>query len=301
VFAIHMLVGLGLYGAGELPMQMDITGILGGILISFSTLFALLAVEVIGLSVATAIWCGFSGVVAFTWAKGIWGQPVADLSLSLFGLALVTMGVVSVSLLSHQQEEKEDAEERQPLQSKRISQCCRPSKTGMHAEPALESQPRGQLWKQYVGTALALLCGLFGGSSLVPLHYSTNRGLVQLPSYGFGFLLTGLFITSCSSFYWGELRCGSFQGDGWGIIEGILWGVGNILSIVASESSLGVGIAQPIREAYTVVCAIGGILIFKEMRDTPTLIKFSLAVLAVVAGNCTLAIFGDPNLKVLFG
>jgi len=312
VLLSHTLIAVSLDNPN---MELFAMGLLGGAIVSVAGFFSMLATDGVGLAVGSAVWCGLSGVTGFIWSKGIWGQPVADMGLAVTGLGLIVVGVVFVSSMTESDASgPEEEEEQTPLcQSHQTPQaerakckpvlCCTPG--GMKQPPVkeLRGMPAGahsNLCVKLIGVAYAAVCGVLSGTSLVPLHYSKpdHMGLVEIFSFGVGYGLMSLFISVASCVYHRELRYGRPASESIGIIGGLFWGSGNVLSIVASDSSLGVGIAMPIRESYVIICSIAAIFMFGEMKHASscTRIQFATAVLVVIVGMFTLAVFGDPRI-----
>jgi glucose uptake protein len=87
--------------------------------------------------------------------------------------------------------------------------------------------------------------------------------------------------------YWFNVRK---RWHGLGVSGGILWGMGNILSLYAMQK-IGVAISVPMLQGFmTIVSALWGIVVFREMRDVvpgrrkKALIMFIIGMILTIAG-----------------
>lgn len=87
--------------------------------------------------------------------------------------------------------------------------------------------------------------------------------------------------------YWLKVRK---RWHGLGVSGGVLWGMGNILSLYAMQK-IGVSISVPMIQGFmTIVSALWGIVVFREMHDViperrkKALIIFMAGMIITIAG-----------------
>lgn len=151
--------------------------------------------------------------------------------------------------------------------------------------------------RRNVGLGCASLCGTWGGSCLVPMHYSTGNtsGLGYVISFSVGAsLVTISFWILRFSFHF--VRLGSMR-EAYevlpsfhfrvlcvpGALAGSVWSLGNVGSIIAVEH-LGQGVGYSSSQSALLVSGMWGMFYFKEVRDALTMTKWFLAAFVTIGG-----------------
>mmetsp|Transcript_28623 Transcript_28623/g.40886 ORF Transcript_28623/g.40886 Transcript_28623/m.40886 type:complete len:402 (+) Transcript_28623:108-1313(+) len=174
------------------------------------------------------------------------------------------------------------------------------------AEPVREKLPPGKgviivcgktFQRRNLGLISALLCGTWGGSCLVPMHYSKGDtgGLGYVISFGTGALLVTIFIWICRFFFM-VYKLKSIK-EGYtvlppfhfrvmwlpGATAGTLWSLGNVGSIVAVQQ-LGQGVGYPASQAALLVAGLWGIFYYREVTKPKTIIKWFASAFVTILG-----------------
>jgi glucose uptake protein GlcU len=135
------------------------------------------------------------------------------------------------------------------------------------------------------GIAAAVLAGLLGGLILIPMKFSSVRGLDYVPSMAAGVAVAMplplmLHLVIPMGLAGKEQHCAAAIP---GIASGIVWNVGNICSMIAVET-VGLAVAYPIMQAGLFVAALWGILLFNELPGKPARLRFLLDGSIVLVG-----------------
>ena len=151
------------------------------------------------------------------------------------------------------------------------------------------------------GILSAVFCGLWGGSVMVPMHYS------DVPS-GLGYVSTFAFGASAVTIaiwigYWllGSLPVEGDNyvnfGRGWqslpsmhwrvmlapGSLAGLLWSIGNVSSMVA-VSNLGEGVGYSLCQSSMLVSGLWGLFYYKEIKGTWIIAGWLACALVTIGG-----------------
>ena len=269
----HLLVALLLVLAGA-RVTLSPVAMIGGALIVVSCYFALLAVSSLGVVVAEPMWCATATLTSFVWGKGVFGEPVRSVGWCVGGLLFVVGGMLGVIVSRRIADGRAasaclDKREREPL----VDKASAP-------KPAGAPESAGAVPSQ-LATLLPIVTGLTGGSTLVPQHYLTDLTPIDyavsfaLANAICALLLLGGFaaVQPAQARHWAPAACALP-----GIAHGVIWEVGNVGSMVAAASPLGLALAQPIREAGFFVGMAWGVCLFGEVRGA--------ALAALIASGC---------------
>ena len=142
------------------------------------------------------------------------------------------------------------------------------------------------------GILWALVVGLAGGSVLAPLHYVPNdqKGFVFIPSFGIGAIVFSPAVFLFSAWLtseWPPLHLR--EALPMGLMSGLLWNIGNILSVVAIPI-LGYGVAYPFLQCAVLVSGVWGIYVFREIIETRVIVVFWVAGIVLLTGAALLAV-----------
>ncbi len=147
--------------------------------------------------------------------------------------------------------------------------------------------------KSKKGLIYAFLSSLFFGSFNIMIMYSINIQHLHVNAAALfltlGAVLGGFIILLKKGKikYWFNVKK---RWHALGVSGGILWGMGNVLSLYAMQK-IGVSISVPILQGFmTIVSAVWGIIIFREMHDVvhgrrkKALIMFVTGMILTIAG-----------------
>ena len=262
-------------------------GIIAGGLFVSAISASFLAVESIGVALAQGIWGGMAMLVSYTWGTLLFGEVPLHLWGSMVSLVFLIVGVCCVANCERLGEWSIQCWENVRGRNEAIDvreSLLSPSLNGRNTIETRADRTKGMLW--------ACLVGIVGGSILAPLHYvpEDKQGLVFVPSFGFGALLTSPLILGihilCSR---GGVPPFHFKESiGTGLLSGIIYNVGNVCSILAIPV-IGYKIAYPLLQCAILVSAIWGIYVFEEITRPNAIVVFWVGSFIVVFGAVLLA------------
>jgi len=265
-------------------------GLVGGVLLVMAIAGSFQAVEAVGLALGQGIWGGAAMVVSYMWGDVVFHETPSNVGASIGALIMLVFGVGCIALCD--------------LISQYFAQCTICSRSGMDIEASIPLQSDsnenasnevddtlGSTNDYKRGVVWALFVGLSGGSILAPLHYvpPSQQGLVFLPSFGIGAMLTAPLAYCLHAFFSSEKP--NFhvkEASGTGLLSGLLWNIGNLLSIIGI-AAIGYGVAYPIFQCAILVSGVWGIYVFHEIRETGTIVVFWVGGVILVAGGALLA------------
>ena len=154
-----------------------------------------------------------------------------------------------------------------------------------------------RLSRRHLGLACAVFNGLWGGSIMVPMHYSSRNtsGLGYVISFAIGATIVLLCMWACRLLYhicrkrsiieaYSCLPSFHFRVM-WipGGISGTLWSIGNICSML-SVQGLGEGVGYSVIQASMLVSGLWGILFYSEVTGKGAQLKWLVAAMLTVSG-----------------
>lgn len=151
--------------------------------------------------------------------------------------------------------------------------------------------------KRYLGMASAAFCGLYGGSIMAPMKYSTaeTKGTHFLLSFAIGSAIVNIalwifryiyFVFHYQSWTQAYHNLPSFHlRKMWlvGSTSGILWSIGNFFSLI-SVFYLGEGVGYPLVQTSILISGLWGLFYFKEIQGTDRITKWLLSSVITVCG-----------------
>eukprot|EP01155_Anaeramoeba_flamelloides_P046641 Anaeramoba_flamelloidesc39857_g1_i1.p1 GENE.c39857_g1_i1~~c39857_g1_i1.p1 ORF type:complete len:401 (-),score=58.52 c39857_g1_i1:80-1282(-) len=142
------------------------------------------------------------------------------------------------------------------------------------------------------------LITIFGGSQMVPLEFASEseKGLTMPISFGFGAFLGAsvIFVITCAAYYYKNrtirdlLQLNVIH---YPLASGALWTIGNIFTIIATMSPLGMSQGYSLVQLAVVVASLIGIIFFKELTGKKILYFCGSFTLATI-GAVLLGIYG---------
>mmetsp|Transcript_43217 Transcript_43217/g.113708 ORF Transcript_43217/g.113708 Transcript_43217/m.113708 type:complete len:410 (-) Transcript_43217:340-1569(-) len=279
-------------------------GFLAGVLFVFAVLFSFVAIPLVGLAIAQAVWSASAIIVSVLWgilgpeqvAAVVQSAPLTGLAVSL----LVLGALVSVSATHI-------AQRLWPSPCVVTEENLRggPMSVGLLGAVDRESDPDSVLYSvkarsasRLAGVVSAASVGVFGGSILVPFKFvpTDKAGLANMPSFGLGAVICGIAVSGAYWFFRASNR--QMHQLNWdsafsGILSGVLWNIGNVFNTISQNDpyDLPYGISYPILQCALVFGGLWGIYFFKEISGVAIYIFWSGA--GVLAGGVLmLALFG---------
>ena len=149
-----------------------------------------------------------------------------------------------------------------------------------------------------LGLICALVLGVINGSLLVPTQYVPEdcQGLSYVISFAIGvaivtigfapiyFAVKFIFTRQLPQFH---LKVAFLPG----FVAGVIWNVGNVCSIQATNY-LGLTIGYPLTQCALLVSGLWGMLLFKEITRIPAIILFIASAFILLGGAALLSLFG---------
>jgi hypothetical protein len=149
--------------------------------------------------------------------------------------------------------------------------------------------PRRKYSHRNLGRVSALMCGVWGGSCMIPMHYSNDNthGLGYVISFATGAIIVTILIWILRFGYSVlVMRLPSFHlRVMWlpGTIAGTLWSIGNVGSIVACQR-LGQAVGYSASQAALLVSGLWGIFYYKEITNSSIIVNWFLSAVVTVLG-----------------
>lgn len=157
--------------------------------------------------------------------------------------------------------------------------------------------PRRKYSHRNLGRVAAFMCGVWGGSCMIPMHYSNDNthGLGYVISFASGAIIVtillwllrfGYNVLVMRSVYTAYMSLPSFHlRVMWlpGTTAGTLWSIGNVGSIVACQR-LGQAVGYSASQAALLVSGMWGIFFYKEVTNSSIIVKWFLSAMVTVVG-----------------
>ncbi|KAL3678095.1 hypothetical protein R1sor_021051 [Riccia sorocarpa] len=233
----------------------SIYGVISGLLFVLFAVNSFRAVRLIGVSVGTGIWSGTGVLVSFV--AGIWLDPQGGLRSTmwaLIGIIVIMLGVVGVAYAGH------------------LGRVATAQEESL--ETLLQRQPApGEIGGTFsTGLFTAIFAGIVGGLIMIPMTREKPylQGIPFLPSFAIGvavftpIVLMVPYVTRAER-QWPNLAPGAAALPG--IVAGIVWNIGNVLSIIAI-TQISYSVAYPIFQCGIFVAGLWGTFLFEEISGS---------------------------------
>jgi len=253
-------------------------GFSGGCLWACGNLCGIFAIHNCGIATAQGVWAGAICVVSFFWGwlgQSLWANEciLSDLPLAFTGLGILVGGIALVTYFT-----RPTNNDIEPTTAEYV--------LANDGESDIEAI-KGPKQNRAKGLMFAISYGLFAGSIFVPLKFDSAEGFETVFSFGTGILCTSVFWYFVSLVVVQDrdtLSLHFMQVSPYCMLSGVLWNVGNISSIIATQSSLGLTIAYPIMQNAMVISGIIGIVVFKEIQGRERIIGFAGSIVVISVG-----------------
>lgn len=273
------------------------------------------AIRLLGAAAGPGIWCGIGMIVSFVRGTSVFGEKV-HVTASAIGLTCLTSAVAGIALAQtdlgwfcarmqgHPTLAAADQayEEVQPQLTDNSVSSVQPSAileqtqdlaaSELSVEVDAGTKQDSQLSKSshvLSGIGFAIATGCLDGSLMAPFSaqkaeygrdneqvmymgaFGLALPLVSIPVFGVWFLVQHILLEKPIP-KWSILSQAIMPG----LCSGALWAAGNTMSVHATLR-LGQAIGFPSTQVCVVVCALWGILYFKEIKECANLVLFWLA------------------------
>jgi hypothetical protein len=163
-----------------IPFRFSYLGLISGLLMVPGGTAGYFGVRNAGLAVSQGIWSALKVLVAFAWGLFMFHEPVRSISGTAVAVICLMIGLVGMSYFAVQKSPGNSVDEDSTLvaQEPLLPELDNPN------TPSTTS-----LWGLSLrtwGIVGAVIDGLYGGSVLVPMHFSKYHGLDFLLSFGVG-------------------------------------------------------------------------------------------------------------------
>ncbi len=243
------LMGVGILISGLIlsrvlgySINLNIYGIIGGILWASANLISLTAISNLGLSRAAPVMASIVILCSFLWGVLVFQEIPSGLILGFIGIGLIITGVILVSTTT-----------------KVVSQNVKK------------------------GLIAAVLAGLIWGSQLTPLKIGKLTTEDFFFSSCFGIFATAMLIALVTKL---KFKKEAYKES---LLSGIVWNIGNILSIV-SISIIGLAKGLPISQLASLVAVGWGIFYFKEITQKKKILQVLLGTATLFIGVIVLGL-----------
>jgi len=312
-FALSWIVLL----LGE-PLKFTPWGIASGIMLVPGGMCGVYAVKNAGLAVSQGTWSSLKVLVSFVWGMFIFDEMVKSRSGACFSVLLIAIGLVGMSYFSspeviqqemmpHHDEDNESPDPKQitnnlaePLLSTEQLETLKPRTLSLETTPDL-LVIKFSFTKRQFGLLCAVFDGMWGGSFLVPLHYSKYKGMGFIISEAFGAMIVVIFCWLVRLSYNSHIQNESYSktyaklpsmhfGTFWlpGILAGTLSTIANIGAVLAT-TALGYSVGYPISHSSLLVSGLFGIFVYKEVRGARNIAFWFAAALVTFSGMLLLS------------
>jgi|SRR3989344_2879656 len=139
-----------------------------------------------------------------------------------------------------------------------------------------------QIWLMY-----GILAAFFWGSYIIAAKVATSEKYFGVnPAYVSLFMLIGIAVV----FIGGMIHEGNFimpqskVGIGFGVLAGVLWGLGMLASLKALTLGADVAKLTPIYNINTLIAVLLGIILLHELPTAEEMIKVIIGAILIVIG-----------------
>ena len=288
-------------------------GILSGVILNSSIIFAFMSTQLLGVAVAAGIFCSIGVVTGFIWGTVILAQPTQSVLLCVVGIFLVLSsigGILSASKFNSRPGYQHGLIV-EPLVENAVANgdgdSISQSVDGEERESGLPDVPRvsdltiysssptsirlssGAIANKGAGTIFAVATGVCGGSYLVPSFYSTvdiydNPRLLSsfIASLGIGVLLCACVTLIVFQFIGPKLEKRSSSVSAaplkvamFGFIGGLVYLMSTVSAFQALYNNAAVAVVSTVLQTALLVNGLWGIVLFGELRGQGIIVFFS--------------------------
>ena len=290
----------------------DPLAMLAGCLVVLSMSFSFFATRKIGVALAQGIFGGLAIIVSYIWGSVLFDEQASSPVLSAFGIIFIVIGVTCIgackeistwftqrfpSLKGNQVPHDQDMSGISLGDTKLESGVeNNDSESLVHSgNQSHGHRSHGLFRTSFIqGVVYAILCGLFGGSSLVPIYYIpvAHAGFAMYPGFGLGALITApcVLLGYCRYYKLPFPQFGFNAALYAGVVAGIIW-MANCAFTIGAIPVLGYSVAFPLVHCSVFVSGLWGIYLYQEFNGFPfaSVIFFSASVV-LLAGAVMISV-----------
>ncbi|KAJ6242895.1 transmembrane protein [Anaeramoeba flamelloides] len=309
------------------PIKISIYGVISGIIWIPACFASIVVVQSIGLTVGISVWSVLVMFISFCWGQ-IFGHKMKNATLTIIGLILIFGGILSLIKIPRNESgaDGEETTKTKPTKaikeeemnfgktniddqelssfepwSSSVDNLMSNSGSEQSGEDLKKGKPQDKEDKKvsnFVGWLGILIIGICGGSTYAPLELAKaeDNGLMIPFSFGIGAFSSITFVTI--------LYCIKKKMEGknvkelfhfkicyFALLSGLIWCLGNICSIIAILSPLGLAVGYPLTQLAVLLSSISGIILFKEITGK-NIFYFSICFVIAISGGILLGIYG---------
>lgn len=258
LFSLIMAFTFGSFGDSGRPFVKDLLqtdninlvyAFLGGVIFNVYNILLMNAVVIAGISVAFPVGVGLALVLGV--GANYLRIPTGNLLVLMLGVLAVVLAILSTSIAYNKLTTNKN------------------TKSAKGIIISLVSGVFGTFWYLFVGKSMSV--------TQVSLEVGKMGPYTSVVIFAFGLFISNFIFNtimmkrplSGEKAVYAEYYSGSFYNHFWGIVGGLIWGVGMSLSILASETA-GFAISYGLSQTCTMIAALWGIFVWKEFKDSPT-------------------------------
>lgn len=265
-----------------------------------------------GLAISVGTWSGVTVLVSFLFGTIVFGERVYSVVVTLCGISMLLIGFAGMTYFSSPPSTS-NSDIISSHDDVVISVSTSDSSSNDIREPLLDDDSTdadiredfessrtimflGREWnRRTLGIIGAAADGLLGGSLLIPMHYSSVKGIAYVISFAIGTAIVTAFYWILFFFYYTQ-QTGSFS-SGYdalpsmhiqtllypGVIAGATWSIGNIGN-TTSVTYLGESVGMTIVQCQMIVSGLWGIIWFGEIKGLRLITGWMCSALLTLGG-----------------
>mmetsp|Transcript_12119 Transcript_12119/g.17768 ORF Transcript_12119/g.17768 Transcript_12119/m.17768 type:complete len:337 (-) Transcript_12119:183-1193(-) len=268
---------------GGIPFSFTSWGIVSGFFWVPGGIATVYAIQSAGLAVSIGVGNSCIVLVSFIWGIFIFKEDIYSKIGACVAIIFMMAGIVGMSVYSAakapEYEECDDEEKEEVNDGENNSNNCSSNNDAVSVFGC-------KLKRRTLGIMAAVFNGTWGGSIMVPMHFSntTTSGLGYVISFAIGASIVTLLcwmLVYLSGHPLPSLHIRQIWRHG--CLSGLLWSIGNVGSMI-SVQYLGEGVGYSVIQAAMLVAGLWGIFFFREITQSLTIIKWFLSAALTVSG-----------------
>ncbi|XP_060134657.1 transmembrane protein 144 isoform X2 [Zootoca vivipara] len=236
----------------------------GGSLWATGNITVVPIVKTIGLGLGLLIWASFNLLTGWASSRfgwfGIDPEEVAKPALNYIGAGLSVLSAILFLFIKSDVESSSPSSESTPLLRHSVNSSEHSAENRTDASWVDHLSPLG---KRMIGCSLAVIAGMFYGSSFVPVLYIKDHGRRNGTKY-----------TGASQF---------------GFVSGVLWAIATSCWFLANHYLSAVVSFPIITAGPGFIAAMWGVLVFKEIKGLKNYLLLLIAFCVILAGSLSTA------------